>query len=87
MRVSPDETYAMVLYQIGALAAIARAAGTSLRHVKPHGALYNMAARDRALADAIAAAVRDFDATWTLVGLADSELTRAGADAGPRTKR
>ena len=82
MRVSADETYAMTLYQIGALAAIARAAGTSLRHVKPHGALYNMAAKDPALADAIASAVRDFDSALTLVGLAGSELTRAGERAG-----
>ena len=82
MRVSPDETYAMTLYQIGALAAIACAAGARLRHVKPHGALYNMAAKDRALADAIAHAVRDFDAALILVGLAGSELPRAGEAAG-----
>jgi UPF0271 protein len=82
MRVSADEAYAMTLYQIGALAAMARAADASLHHVKPHGALYNMAARDRALAGAIAAAVRDFDASLILVGLADSELTRAGEQAG-----
>jgi len=82
MRVTPAETYAMTLYQIGALAAIARAAGTKLLHVKPHGALYNMAATDRALADAIAGAVRDFDDTLILVGLANSELPRAGEAAG-----
>src|SRR3982750_501077 len=61
MRVSADEAYAMTLYQIGALAAVAGAAGAGLHHVKPHGALYNMAARDRALADAIAAGGGDFD--------------------------
>lgn len=82
MRVSADETYAMTLYQIGALAAVARAVGAALHHVKPHGALYNMAARDRALADAIAAAVRDFDRALILVGLANSELPRAGEAAG-----
>ncbi|HSS07402.1 MAG TPA: 5-oxoprolinase subunit PxpA [Rhodanobacteraceae bacterium] len=82
MRVSADETYAMTLYQIGALDAIARAAGARLHHVKPHGALYNMAAKDRALADAIAAAVHDFDAGLILVGLAGSELPRAGEAAG-----
>jgi UPF0271 protein len=82
MRVSADETYALTLYQIGALAAMARAAGTRLRHVKPHGALYNMAAKDRVLADAIAGAVRDFDADLILVGLAGSELPRAGEQAG-----
>jgi len=82
MRVSADEAYAMTLYQIGALAAVARAAGAGLRHVKPHGALYNMAARDRVLADAIARAVRDFDRALILVGLAGSELPRAGEAAG-----
>ncbi|HEY6894282.1 MAG TPA: 5-oxoprolinase subunit PxpA, partial [Rhodanobacteraceae bacterium] len=82
MRVSADETHAMTLYQIGALAAVARAAGAALHHVKPHGALYNMAARDRVLADAIAAAVRDFNHTLILVGLAGSELPRAGEAAG-----
>jgi len=84
MRVGADETYAMTLYQIGALAAFAQAAGARVRHVKPHGALYNMAARDAALADAIAHAVRDFDAQLILVGLANSESTRAGERAGIR---
>jgi len=82
MRVSPAETHALTLYQIGALAAMAHAAGARLHHVKPHGALYNMAARDRTLADAIAAAVRDFDASLILVGLAGSELPRAGERIG-----
>ena len=82
MRVGADETYAMTLYQIGALAAFARAAGIRLHHVKPHGALYNMAARDAALAEAIAHAVRDFDPQLILVGLAGSESTRAGERAG-----
>ena len=48
MAVSPEEAHALVLYQVGALEAFARAAGLRLRHVKPHGALYNMAAKDRA---------------------------------------
>ncbi|HET6546549.1 MAG TPA: 5-oxoprolinase subunit PxpA [Rhodanobacteraceae bacterium] len=82
LRVTPAETYAFSLYQIGALAGFARAAGSALAHVKPHGALYNMAARDAALADAIAQAVRDFDARLILVGLAASELPRAGERAG-----
>ena len=87
MRVSADEAHAMTLYQIGALAGFARAAGARLHHVKPHGALYNMAARDAALADAIACAVREFDASLILVGLADSELPRAGGRAGLRIAR
>lgn len=82
MAVSPSEAYAMTLYQIGALHAFAQAAGARLRHVKPHGALYNMAARDAKLAEAIARAVRDFDPTLRLVGLAGSVLVDAGRAAG-----
>ncbi len=68
---------ALVTRQLRALASF-----TKLRHVKPHGALYNMAARDPALAQAIAVAVKEFDATLVLYGLAESELTRAGIAAG-----
>jgi UPF0271 protein len=84
MKVSPEEAYDFTLYQVGALAAIARAQGAALAHVKPHGALYNMAARDRALADAIARAVRDADPALVLFGLSGSALTDAGAAAGLR---
>ena len=80
--VTPDSAYEMILQQIDALAAIAAAQGARLRHLKPHGALYNMAARDRALADAIAAATRDFDRDLCLVGLSGSALTAAGEAAG-----
>ncbi|EOI3547146.1 5-oxoprolinase subunit PxpA [Cronobacter dublinensis] len=79
MQLPPETIYAETLYQVGALAAIARAEGGRLTHVKPHGMLYNQAAKDAALADAIARAVRDFDAALLLVGLAGSELIRAGA--------
>ena len=82
MRVSADEVYAMTLYQLGALAAFCRAAGTALAHVKPHGALYNMAARDRALADAIARAVHRFNPQLILFGLAGSALLDAGTALG-----
>jgi UPF0271 protein len=84
LRVTPDEAHALTLYQIGALDAFARAASTRVAHVKPHGALYNMAAKDAALADAIAAAVREFDRELILVGLAGSELPKAGSAAGLR---
>ena len=84
LRVTPAEAHALTLYQIGALDAFARAAGTRVAHVKPHGALYNMAARDAALAEAIARAVQAFDAALILVGLAGSELPRAGAALGLR---
>jgi len=82
MNVSADEVYAMTLYQIGALHAFAQAAGTRLSHVKPHGALYNMAARDRVLADAIARAVHAFDPQLRLFGLAGSALIDAGKALG-----
>ena len=84
LRVSVNEAYAMTLYQIGALAAFAVAAGTRVVHVKPHGALYNMAAKDAALSEAIARAVRDFDENLILVGLAGSALPAAGAAVGLR---
>jgi UPF0271 protein len=69
---SPDEIRQFVLYQVGALWAIARAQGVELRHVKPHGALYNVAARDAQVAEAIAVAVRDFSRDLPLVCLAGS---------------
>ncbi len=84
MQVTADEVNALVVYQIGALAAFARAAGSRLVHVKPHGALYNMAARDRTIADAIAQAVHAVDPGLVLVGLAASELPAAGARLGLR---
>ena len=84
MQVSPDEVEGMVLYQLGALQAVARAEGVRLQHVKPHGALYNMAARDVSLADAIARAVRAFDPSLILFGLAGSPMLAAGEAAGLR---
>ncbi|MDF9296748.1 5-oxoprolinase subunit PxpA [Geobacillus stearothermophilus] len=85
MAVSPEEVYAYVVYQIGALAAFVKAEGGVMTHVKPHGALYNMAAKDAALAEAIAKAVRDVDPSLVLYGLSGSELIRAGQAYGLRT--
>jgi 5-oxoprolinase (ATP-hydrolysing) subunit A len=85
MQVTPREVYEMVLYQMGALHAFVRAEGAKLSHVKPHGALYNMAARDRELATAIAEAVQRFDPSCQLVGLAGSELIHAGDALGITT--
>jgi 5-oxoprolinase (ATP-hydrolysing) subunit A len=82
MRLSPDEVEAFTLYQIGALAAFARAHGAELAHVKPHGALYNQAAQDRALANAVARAVQRFSRSLVLVGLAGSAMIDAAADIG-----
>lgn len=82
MQLAPEEAEAFVLYQIGALATFAKAAGTELVHVKPHGALYNLAARDRPLAEAIARAVARFSRQLILVGLANSLLVEAGLETG-----
>lgn len=82
MDLPPDEVEASVLYQIGAVAGFARAAGTGLRHVKAHGALYNRAARDPQAAAAIARAIRRFDGDLVLVGLAGSALLDAGRGEG-----
>ena len=81
---SAEEITAMVLYQVGALAAVCRAEGVPLRYVKPHGALYNRAAVDRVAADAIAEAVRLADPSLALLGLAGSELVAAAERAGLR---
>jgi UPF0271 protein len=84
LKASPAEVEDFVLYQVSALAGMAHAAGLRLQHVKAHGALYNMACHDRALAEAIARAVAAFDRSLILFGLPDSELLRAGAAAGLR---
>jgi len=85
MDVTPQEVYDLVVYQVGALGAFAAAAGVRMQHVKPHGALYNMAVKDAALSDAIAQAVRDVDARLVLFGLAGSIMIVAGERAGLRT--
>lgn len=84
MACTPDEVYADVLYQIGALAAFCDAEGVALRHVKPHGALYNMAHTDRAIAQAVAAAVADYDRRLLLFAQPGSALATAGEAAGLR---
>ena len=85
MAVSPQAVYDMTSYQIGALRGIARAAGVTVKHIKPHGALYNMAAVRSPIADAIALAVRDTDGSLTLVALSGSCLIDAGRATGLRT--
>ena len=82
MKATPDEVHDLVLYQVAALAGMAAAQGLRLQHVKAHGALYNMACKERSLADAIARAVAAFDRSLILFGLPNSELVRAGAAAG-----
>ncbi|MFD2210857.1 LamB/YcsF family protein [Virgibacillus halophilus] len=85
MDISPEEVYAAVLYQVGAVQGFVQAEGSVLHHVKPHGALYNMAAKNSALAEAIALAVYRVNPELILYGLAGSELIAAGKKLGMPT--
>nr|WP_242920652.1 5-oxoprolinase subunit PxpA [Pontibacter liquoris] len=85
MAITPQEAYDMVVYQVGALAGFVQAQGGTLHHVKPHGALYNMAAVRPALAAAIAEAVYKVWPEAVLYGLAGSELIKAGKEVGLQT--
>src|SRR5690242_4802414 len=78
LSVKPDEVFDSVVYQLGIFQAIAEACGVRPNHVKPHGALYNMAARDDALADAIARAVASVDPKLIFFAPVRSALARAG---------
>src|SRR5271166_2780033 len=80
MTMKASELEYLVAYQIGAMQAFAAYSGAPLRHVKAHGALYNMAAKDKDYASAIARAVKTVDASLILVGLPASEMQKA-ADA------
>ena len=82
MNVSADEAEEIVFQQIHALERIAKEEGAALTHVKPHGALYNQAAKDRVLADAVVRAVKRISVGLILVGLAGSGLCEAGVEAG-----
>jgi UPF0271 protein len=82
MSASPAEIRDDVMYQVGALLAFCKAEGVPLRHVKPHGALYNLAAREIEVATAIAAAVRSVDPSLYLVCLCGSKLVAAAMEAG-----
>ncbi len=85
IKMSPEDVYAMVLYQTGALQAIARSEGAAVHHVKPHGALYNMATRDPELACAVAQAVLDFNPKLILYGLSGSVSISEAERLGLRT--
>ncbi|SDN04562.1 UPF0271 protein [Psychrobacillus sp. OK028] len=85
MNISTQEAYDMVVYQIGALQAFLATFGEKMQHVKPHGALFNMAAKNKELAEAIARAVYDVDSSIILFGLANSELPAAGERIGLQT--
>jgi len=82
MNLSYEEVKNYVIYQIGALEAFARKEGKSLQHVKPHGALYNMAAKDYRLALAIAEAIKEVNPELILLALAKSEMVKAAQEIG-----
>lgn len=84
MNVTPGEAEDMVLYQVAAVAGVAASEGVNIQHVKPHGALFNMAVRNKDLAAAIARAVAAFDPSLILFGLPGSEILAAGRAAGLR---
>ncbi len=87
LAVTPEEVFALVTYQIGAFRAIAGSLGAEARHVKPHGALYNMAARDRGLADAVVRAIGAVDRALILFAPGGSALARAGEELGLQVAR
>lgn len=82
MVISPEEAKNYIIYQVGALAAFAAAHGTKLQHVKTHGALYNMAAKDYKLARAMCEGAACVDPNLIVLGLANSEWIHAGKDVG-----
>src|SRR5207249_10761253 len=84
LNVTPKEAEDLVLYQIAAVAGVAAAGGVKVQHVKPHGALFNMAVRNAELATAIARAIAAIDRSLILFGLPGSEILNAGRAAGLR---
>lgn len=84
MNVSPVEAKAYTTYQLGALDAFCRVHGMKMQHVKPHGALYNMAAKDYKLSTAICEAIKEFDDSLIVMALSGGELVRAAKDMGLR---
>lgn len=82
LAVSPEEAKNLIIYQIGALDAFAKSRGIKLSHVKPHGALYNMAAKDARLAAAIAEGIYSYNPELILLGLSGSEMLKAAENIG-----
>lgn len=83
--IAPQEVYNLMIYQLGALEGFCKAHGTRINHVKPHGALYNMGAKDKDIAHAIVQAVYDFDSSLILVGLSNSLLISEAESVGLKT--
>ncbi len=82
LSLSPDEIYRAMIYQLGAISGYCRIHDVQLNHVKPHGALYNMAAKQPDIAEVIARAVHDFDSSLVLYGLCNSHLLEEGKRVG-----
>ena len=87
MDVSPEEAKAYVIYQMGALYAFCKAQGIRLEHIKPHGALYNMAGKDINLARAVCAGIKEFDGGLILLGLSGSAMISAAEEIGLKAAR
>lgn len=85
MNVSHEEAKAYTLYQISALGGMCKAAGVKLSHVKPHGAMYNMAGKDYELSKAICEAIKESDPSLIVMGLAGSQMVKAARDMGLKT--
>lgn len=85
MAISAQEAYDMIVYQVGALYGFVKAEGGTMQHVKPHGALYNMAAKRPELAEAIAEGIYKVDPELILFGLSCSEMIKAGKKIGLKT--
>ncbi|MEW4416484.1 5-oxoprolinase subunit PxpA [Staphylococcus capitis] len=85
MDIKPKEIYNLVVYQLGALNGFCKTHETRINHVKPHGALYNMGAKNKEIAQAIAQAVYDFDKSLVLVGLSNTLLISEAETLGLRT--
>lgn len=84
MDVTPAEAKAYTLYQLGALDAFCKAKGVKMQHVKPHGAMYNMAGKDYALANGICEAIAEYNRELIVMALSGGELVRAAKDTGLR---
>ena len=85
MNVSHEEAKAYTLYQISAIGGMCKAAGVKLSHVKPHGAMYNMAGKDYELSKAICEAIKEYDSSLIVMGLAGSQMVKAARDMGLKT--
>lgn len=85
MNVSHEEAKSYTLYQISALGGMCKAAGVKLSHVKPHGAMYNMAGKDYELSKAICEAIKEYDPSLIVMGLAGSQMVKAARDMGLKT--